>query len=380
MAKKALFFAPTYYTSPYQGGGQHYARAFAKLGFKVLYISNPISPLHRFFSNKEHYHRRLEIHRKGGGIKDGVRYYVPHALIVPHNKPILSSRWVADNWYRFSDVLKYIDDKGFSEVDLIWIDAGSPYWFVLDHVKHRHSVMRIPDYTLGFKSVPRVFLEKEREMGKKVDLVVMTSSLLKEKYAGIIDESKIIVVPNGLDVDKIRAMDTSFPPEFENIPEPRVIYVGYVREWFDVPLIKYAAQSLPHVQFVIIGDVETDISPLKGIPNVHFLGSKPHDRIGQFLSHSHVGIIPFRRTPLVEFVHPLKLYEYLAFGLPTVTTYWKEMENLKHLALVSKDAEQFVRNVEQALKMGKVKVDVEQFDWKQRAKTILEKLHERSAH
>lgn len=375
MSKKALFFAPTYYTSPYQGGGQHYARTFSRLGYEVLYISNPISPLHRFFGNKYHYQERLKIHRAGGGREGNLRYYVPYSLIVPHNKPLLSARWVADNWYKFSDVLDYIKKHGFDEVDLIWID-NAPYWFILDHVKHKYSVMRIMDNILGFRDVPRVFLKKDLELANKVDAVVITSHLLREKFKNLIDESKILVVPNGVDLDTLRKMDTSFPEEFEKIPEPRVIYVGYIRYWFDTDLLEYAAKHLPHVNFVLIGDVEVDVSRLRNMKNVFFLGARPHRRIGQFLSHSQAGIIPFRRNELVEYVNPLKLYEYLFFGLPTITSYWGEIAYYSHLCYISRTPEEFVRNIEKALKKGKVKIDMEQFDWKNKVIYILEKLKE----
>ncbi len=379
MRKKAIFFAPHYYTSPYKGGGQHYARAFARLGYEVLYISNPITPLHKFFGNKKHYEERLKIHKQGG-LEDpetGIKYYVPYSLIIPKNKPLLSLKWVADNWYRFSDVLSHIKEHGFDKVDLIWID-GAPFWFALDYIEHKYSIMRIADYILGFKDVPKSFFQKDLELARRVDLVVITSNYLKEKYSNLINPEKLMVVPNGLDVEKIKRMDTSFPHEFKSIPEPRVVYIGYIRHWFDMQLVSYSARALPDVHFVLIGDVEADVSTVANLKNVHLLGSRPHERIGQFLSHSQVGIIPFKRSELVEYVNPLKLYEYIAFGLPVVTTYWKEMENMKHLALVSRNPEEFVSNIKKALNMGKIHIDISQFDWKNKAITILERLHEKS--
>ncbi len=379
MRKKAIFFAPNYYTSPYQSGSQHYARAFSRLGYDVLYISDPITPFHIFSRNKMHYQARLRIHRSGG-LKDpdtGIKYYVPRSLIVPRKIPLLSSRWVASNWYRFSDVLHYIKEHSFDSVDIIWFDS-SPFWFAIDYIEHRHSIMRIPDYIPGFGDVPPVSFEKDMELAAKVDLVVTTSSYLKEKLSEFIDPGKMLVVPNGLDMEKISRMDRSFPDEFKSIPEPRIIYIGLIRDWFDTELLYRTAISLQWAHFVLIGDVKTDISLLKPLKNIHFLGPKPYERIGQFLSHARVGIIPFKRNELVEYINPLKLYEYLAFGLPVVTTCWKEMENLRHLALVSRNHEEFANNIRKALTLGRVDIDVSQFDWKEKARTILKALHEKS--
>ena len=38
------------------------------------------------------------------------------------------------------------------------------------------------------------------------------------------------------------------------------------------------------------------------------------------MSNWHIGIIPFKQSKLSEAVDPIKIYEYLYFGLPTVST------------------------------------------------------------
>ena len=46
MSKKILMAVANYYTSSFQVGSHHFARTFEKIGYQVLFISNPISPIH----------------------------------------------------------------------------------------------------------------------------------------------------------------------------------------------------------------------------------------------------------------------------------------------------------------------------------------------
>jgi len=61
MSKKVLMAVANYYTSPFQVGSHHYARAFEKLGYEVLFISNPISPIHKIFANSNEQKERERI-------------------------------------------------------------------------------------------------------------------------------------------------------------------------------------------------------------------------------------------------------------------------------------------------------------------------------
>jgi glycosyltransferase involved in cell wall biosynthesis len=65
--------------------------------------------------------------------------------------------------------------------------------------------------------------------------------------------------------------------------------------------------------------------------NVHYLGPVGRDDLPAYLQHSDVGIIPFdvaNHRALIDGVNPIKLYEYLAAGLPVVASRWAEIEAL----------------------------------------------------
>jgi glycosyltransferase involved in cell wall biosynthesis len=67
------------------------------------------------------------------------------------------------------------------------------------------------------------------------------------------------------------------------------------------------------------------------------------------LQHADVGIIPFKVTPLIESVSPLKLYEYMACGLPVVASRWRELEAINSPARLASSSEEFLRLLHETL-------------------------------
>ena len=84
---------------------------------------------------------------------------------------------------------------------------------------------------------------------------------------------------------------------------------------------------------------------LKPAKNLFILGSRPYDELPGYLQHAGVGLIPFdvaNHRNLVRSIHPLKLYEYLASGLPVVAVEWEELQNLRSPATLTNNREHFL--------------------------------------
>lgn len=350
MSKKVLMAVANYYTSPFQVGSHHYARAFEKLGYEVLFISNPISPIHKIFANSNELKERERIYKRGGESAGGIFYYVPYSLFTSQNKPLLSSNFVLNNWQNFTypNLLKFIEKQGFGEVDILWFDS-SMFGYLLDAITYKKSILRIADYSKGFNSVSSAQFNAEINIANKVDVVIYTAKNLKEKYFEIKDKSKMKYVPNGIDLDFFKAADRCLPQELEDIPMPRVIYVGAIHDWFDVDLVHYCAKNLPNYSFIIIGPEHKDLSLLRKLKNVHILGAISYDKIPAFLYNSQVGIIPFNvkdYPDLVNSINPLKMYEYLACGLKVVSVEWEQIKDMNDIINLTTKKDEFVDAIE----------------------------------
>jgi len=83
-------------------------------------------------------------------------------------------------------------------------------------------------------------------------------------------------------------------------------------------------------------------------PNLEWCGMLPWRQCMGLLSQAKVGIVPFRQMPLVDVVDPVKYYDYMAAGLPTVASHMPELEG-RPFAAVAHSREEFVELVRQAL-------------------------------
>ncbi|NCB13025.1 MAG: glycosyltransferase [Erysipelotrichia bacterium] len=371
MNKKVLMAVANYYTSPFQVGSHHFARAFEKLGFEVLFISNPISPIHKIFANTDELKERERINKVNGERVGHIIHYVPNALFTPQNKPLLSSKFVIKNWYKFTTpyLLDFIKEKGFDDVDILWFDSPM-FGFLLDNIKYKKSILRIADYSKGFSAVSQNQFEQEIEIANRVDKVIYSAKNLKDKYLEIKDKSKMQYVSNGIDLEFFEKADKTFPKEFKNIPEPRVIYIGAIHEWFDVELVYYCAKNLPTHSFIIIGPEQKDLSKLRTLNNIYILGAKPYNQVPQFLSHSQVGIIPFdvaNYPELINSVNPLKMYEYLACGLQVVSTKWEQIEDMSDYVNLVDTKEEFLKAI---INNEHKEIDLSKYLWRGRLESI----------
>ena len=373
MSKKVLMAVANHYTSPFQVGSHHYARAFEKLGYEVLFISNPISPIHKIFADSDLLREKERIYKAGGERIGNIFYYVPRSIFTPQNKPILSSKFVFYNWQNFTypNLLSFIKDRGFGEVDILWFDSPL-YSFLLDNISYKKSILRLADYSKGFNAASDTHYDAEIKIADAVDVVIYTAKNLKEKYTEIKDKTKMKYVPNGIDLEFFKSANKTLPRELQEIPEPRVIYVGAIHDWFDVDLVYYCAKNLPNYSFIIIGPEQKDLSLLKKLKNVHILGSIPYTKIPAFLYNSQVGIIPFNvkdYPDLVNSINPLKMYEYLACGLKVVSVEWEQIKDMADYVHFAEDKEEFLSCISN--KEERRPLDLEKMTWLGRLKELL---------
>lgn len=132
-----------------------------------------------------------------------------------------------------------------------------------------------------------------------------------------------VFVGNGVDVEFFRPSPPPVePPELRAIGRPRIGFFGKFSAKVDAPLLAdVARRSPPEWEFLLAGQefAPANVRELREVPRFRRLGDLPYDRLPAFLAHVDVGVIPYRPEKAAR-MHPLKFYEYLAAGLPLVTT------------------------------------------------------------
>lgn len=383
MNKRIVFGAHFHWHSYLHIGSHQYAKQFAENGFRVAYISEPISPLHYTLAKERGILReKFYSWRKGGEwVEEGkIWTYVPFTLLPAQNRALLRSRFIINHSHRLMvpSINSMLRKNDFDEADIVFLDDAFDY--LLDMVDHKKSILRIHDdisflHGKGFEN----FLEKEKEVIQKVDLVIAVSRPL-EKMAREMGAKKVLFLPNGADFKCFFFDNEELPVEYKNIPSPRVIYVGSIKEWLDVDLIAYMACKLPTISFIFIGKPMIDIRRIASLPNVYFLGERGHATLPKYLRGADVAIIPFYKTHSVIKVmsHPIQLFEYMSCGLPVVSTRWRELESLRSPAHLAATYEEFVELINKALsekERGKYIEFAKANSWEERFEKLMKTLY-----
>ncbi len=337
--------------------GHHYARLFSKNSRnQVLYVSAPVSPFHLLNVRKfRHILNRFSFWRHGGKrYGSNLLAYVPLTLLPIRDTIFFNSSWVAERSLNFSipPLEAFLRKHDFLHADAL-IFNNLLLHKVFHWVEAPVKMYRVEDDLEGFGNIPRALLDIDKDLIRKADVVLTTAHRLTDKTRQL-RPSDIYYIPNAADFDHFQVQHVRTPREYAEIPGPRVIYVGMIDFWFDVPLLRMVASRLSRFSFVVIGPSSINLRALQGVRNIFLLGPRDYQELPAYLHHADVGIIPFKRLPLIEAVNPIKLYEYMAAGLPVVSTAWDEMTRLGSPALIASSADEFASAIQEAYKNREV--------------------------
>lgn len=200
---------------------------------------------------------------------------------------------------------------------------------------------------------PGQVLRDEEELCRRADLVVTTSMALQKAKRPL--NPNTILVPHGVDYDHFsRAFkeDLPAPADIAAIPHPRLGFFGLIRDWVDLDLLAEVARRRPDWHIVLLGDSTVDLSPYRSLANMHFLGRKPYAELPAYCRQFDVGLIPFKINDLTRAVNPIKLREYLAAGLPVVSTPLPEVKLYEEVVDIADNPARFEAAVERSCEMS----------------------------
>jgi tetratricopeptide (TPR) repeat protein len=166
--------------------------------------------------------------------------------------------------------------------------------------------------------------------------------------------------------------------------EKTLIYWGnIISPWMHYDLLRDVAEAHPEWQFNLIGPTWDD-PQLVQLPNVHYLGIKKVQELYEVGLEADIAFLNFLENPLTWSVNPVKVYEYLACGLPVISTHMADMPTFPNTWLVktSEDFEKAVLEIEQKNAEGDgwfYSAAWQEFmthaTWQSRAQSVLEKLN-----
>lgn len=193
---------------------------------------------------------------------------------------------------------------------------------VLDRMGAGRSVYdAMDDFPAFYRGVSRISMaRREGLLAHRVERILVSSSALRARFQHRYAK-KVVLTLNACEMDLMPPVEALGPKG----PGAVLGYVGTIGRWFDWPLVSRLAEANPSLQVHIIGPMF--VPPPGDLPsNVVVLPACSHKAAIAAMIEFSAGMIPFRRTELTESVDPIKYYEYVALGLPVLTTSFGEMQ------------------------------------------------------
>jgi len=221
------------------------------------------------------------------------------------------------------------------------------------HLKPQVTIYDSMDELSAFRFAPPQLLQMEEELFKKADVVFTGGHTLYQAKKD--RHHNIHPFPSSIDKDHfLQARSNKIDAEDQkHIPNPRFGFYGVIDERFDIELLREVSAQRPDWHFVIIGPiVKIDVNDLPRAENIHYLGPKKYSELPNYISHWDIAMVMFAINESTEFISPTKTPEYLAAGLPVISTPIKDVikpygEN--NLVYIADSAENFIAYAEAEL-------------------------------
>ena len=365
-ARDCVLFSTADWDEPYWTNKQHTASILAARGWRVLYVESVGFRSPKVGSGRDwaRLWRRLWRGVQSlvlGPPRRAENIWVLSPLMVPagHHLPFVRS--LNQALLRFS-VTRFAKSQRFKD-PVVW--TYHPY--MLDAIATLPRGPLVYHCVDDIAAIPGVDVEAFRNAQQalvgRCEAVFTTAMSLKETcqpfnpnthfFGNVVDEAHF---------GEARAKG-ALPPELAAIPEPRLVYHGVLSDFkVDFPLLLQTAQARPQWQWVIIGEEREGqrselLAQLARLPNVHLLGYRSYQTLPRYMRGMQVGVLPTLLNEYTRSMFPMKFYEFLAAGLPVVSTPLDFAKEPRAGLEVGGDLEAFIAAIEKQLARGKLSAD-----------------------
>ena len=176
------------------------------------------------------------------------------------------------------------------------------------------------DELSAFRNAPKQMLQRENALLKLADLVFTGGpSLYRSKRNR---HPAVHCFPSSVDAAHFQQALTGTDHALQSsLPRPRLGFFGVIDERIDFELIAMLATAKPDWQIMMVGPcVKIDPSSLPRRQNIHYFGQQAYAQLPAFLAGWDVCLQPFALNEATRFISPTKTLEYMAAGLPIVST------------------------------------------------------------
>ena len=249
----------------------------------------------------------------------------------------------------------------------IWVTHPIMYEEYKKHIPtHTKIIYDCMDDALEFNSPypsKESLLQMEKELVGRSTAVICSADHLRQKMLSrhsIIN--KCVVINNAIEIpssqgllplpDNIQAILN----DISKIPYP-LIYVGTVSSWFDFNTMETILKRHEQLTLVIVGPCEVDIPKHN---RIIAYGAVDRQYIFQIMSYAFALVMPFQVNELIKSVNPVKLYEYIYTGKPSIAPRYGETEKFSEFVYLYNDTEELLLILNRLLEKAMPKQEIGQ--------------------
>lgn len=178
----------------------------------------------------------------------------------------------------------------------------------------------------------------EKKLYTAANLVIAVTNEAKKNIQKKSPNTKLEVIHNGVNTNQFKPIKKNEIQLDEKLDMTKftVGYVGSLGVIHDLRTFLLAAKKLEndeHIQCIIVGDggqkneLKSLINEIKP-KNLEWVGLKEYAKIPHYISSFDVAINPMNNFPAFDSVITVKFYEYLACGVPVITSDLKSMKEI----------------------------------------------------
>jgi len=351
--KDIVILSTAEWSNPFWTNKQHVAVALEKMGYRVFYIDS--LGLRRPSASTQDFNRILKrlktAFRPPREVKKNIWVWSPIIL------PFQSISWVRGlNRFLFGLWLSFwLKKKDFKKYTLWTYNPLTTR--ILEVNNFNNLIYHCVDEIKAQPGMPVQLLEEaESELVVQSNVVFTTAKQLYETRKKINEST--FYYSNVADFEhfqKALLNKTRIPDDLNVVPKPIAGFIGALSGYkVDFELIRQAAMENPEVSFVLIGKVGegdpwTDVSLLKEINNIHFLGPKNYKELPAYLKGFDIAMLPNTLNEYTDSMFPMKFFEYLAAGKPVVSVDLKSLSDFHDVCFLSESYTEFSKNIRLAL-------------------------------
>lgn len=184
------------------------------------------------------------------------------------------------------------------------------------------------DDLMEFGEASKQAARKEPELLSRADIVFASAAYLADRLVERgASPARTKVIRNGLRAHWQEASPTTTLRESGS--NRVALYFGTIDSWFDFPAVLLALDQILDLEVHLLGP---SFVPIPEHPRLKAFGAVPHSDLQKRVRGADVLVMPFLLTGLIRSVDPVKLYEYVALGLPILARGYSEIEQFRPFA------------------------------------------------